>query len=202
MIWENFTPSGNVRAMAQRNTEEVIEYIAKNLRSIARLSSVIADCSSSDSMGMEPPLKLDDSLDDALRIAGGEVVLSQLTTFLAVACSEALDRGIRPTKALKMEDYAGFDAVNEDLFRTLDEFGLIYSSYVRERRELHQLIGRTQLLQPASSDKGYPLRIVWKDDGTLNDVVAGYVVALEAYEAARNSLISSISAHSTSLQGE
>jgi hypothetical protein len=201
MIWENFTFSAEIRMMAQRNPEELIGYIAKNLRSIAKVTSAVAGYCGTEGIGTKPPGTLAGGLDDALKIAGGEVILSQLTEHLAIACAEALDRGIRPTAALKEPDYPGFEDVNGAFYKALDEFGMIYTALNRQRGSLRRAIGRNQFLEKSGISGENPLRIVWKNDGTTTDTAVGFVIATEAYEAARDSLITAISTHSSLIRG-
>ena len=52
-------------------------------------------------IGDNPPLKMSGEIyDKILGIAGAEVALNQLSTYLAMACSLALEKGIRPATAL------------------------------------------------------------------------------------------------------
>jgi hypothetical protein len=87
MIWEHFTYRTDIEVM-RHDTDKLLAYIAKNLRSIASLGIEMAGYCGTGGIGSAAPNHLEGQpAEDAMRIARLEVALSHLTTHLGMACS-------------------------------------------------------------------------------------------------------------------
>jgi hypothetical protein len=195
MISDYFIYTTDVRTMG-REPEKIIPYISQNLRAIANIGKQMANECAAIGLGNQPPSMLEGAaLDSALKMAACEAALSQISTHLAVACSVAMDNGIRPALALK--DYNPSLGMDAELPKRLDEFGMLYDAYSKEETALGRHTKQSQRVSKSGPYDGKnPLCITWKYDADLGEQALRYVIAREAFETARASLVSCVAAQS------
>lgn len=195
MIWDYFIYTTDLRMMG-KEPEKIVPYIAQNLRSISKIGMQMAGECAGSGIGNKPPFRLEgEAFDSVLKIAGAEVALNQLTTCLAIACSVAMDNHVRPAMALT--DYDSDLPLDVELPKRLDEFGMLYDAYSKEETALGRHAKQSQRVSKSELSAGRnPLCITWKYDADLGEQALRYVIAREAFEAARANLVSCVATQS------
>jgi hypothetical protein len=160
----------------------------------------MADECGIEGIGDNPPKKMDGKIYDAiLDIAGTEVALNQLSSYLAMACSLALEKGIRPATALTEAELDPM--MSSDLPQKLDEYGMIYDAHRQAERNFHSAIKSCQLLARSfSSDSGNPMRMTWDLNNDIGEQTLHHMIAKEAFELARTNLISAVTVKINSMR--
>jgi len=199
MIWEKFTDFTDIDDRGDPN--KLIGRLSEILRSIDRVGGKVVGYCHTEAFGSKPPENLDDALDIALKIAGGEVILSQLATYLAKVCAVALNNGIQPTQALKERLREDDGTYRKELFESLDEYGLIYKAYKEEERLFLKCANERRAT--SGEDISYtPTRMTWNLDNDLAEATTRFTVARETFENSRSDLIGKIINSSTVLRSK
>jgi hypothetical protein len=196
MIWDHFTYMTPIREMEDDPTK-LRPYIIATLTNIARVAQPLqGDFISPE----DQPLELTGAvLESASRMAAAQVVYDQLLSHLGLACSTALDRGIRPSMALTEE---ARDPRNGQSFpKVLDEYGMIYSAHTKLSGFFKEHVSDNQYLTPASSYDRHPLRIEWNTDKSLSEHAARYLVSKTAFDVAKQNVIGECISSPYSIEG-
>mgnify|MGYP000524720871 CR=1 FL=1 len=184
-FWDNYTYRAHVR-MIERDPDKLISYIAKNLRSMANIGRIMAGYCGTGGFGENPPDRLDgEVIDNAIQISSAEVALSQLSMHLAIACAAALDNSVMPSMALKDES-RGSEHMN-DFTTMLDEYGSIFNAYQREKFHFTK---RSEQARSITDYAGDPWYLSWDLNDDLRDQALRHLIASNAFDNARDNIIS------------